>query len=608
MSRVNYSANSNAGLLLFLGTAAACFYGESALIALKSQVKSYFRTKADQEIIILSPPPSDNPPSKKEVLLIIFPGAFLKPPEYVAIAKVAQEQAASCGIQLTVGIGLLLYTSSSLTQWAFDNDDNDSSMAKRIQQKAASAASSVTTKQFHHTFVWGHSLGGNKAIQTAYPSSITGLIMYGVSWSLVSTKQPQNLISFPRPSLTIVGDRDGFMRPLLLAEETRYQQQDMDRRIMATSGSSLATTGKEENNGASLLIQRQTLLKKPIVILPALNHLHMSLGIIHALTRRSGRCDGYSPLSLEEAHSRLGQVVVDFMHIHCTDTTTATMPQENNNNNNNSNNNNAAEESEQRLLQLVHNTRTYLRPFMELTDPLYTSRFVQDCQSKLLLLHLPLPVSSLVTVVVEWRPNPKDFLYSKPNFSPRENHLWVQVTEQDHLTIQICNVAQISKTVAIKSKLPDAIRMAFATGNSNSKHYPEGIADDGSHEQSRPQSIMQINQQTFDKVLNELVTPNERQRYLNHGKQLHFGPDVLVEMAPKWVETPLIVTKGNEELNVAAGGKDEETTTPIVEYYILQSPYTTTPASMPPPFGGIFYFKPLSPSQAYEWIVFDCFK
>jgi hypothetical protein len=85
--------------------------------------------------------------------------------------------------------------------------------------------------------------------------------------------------------------------------------------------------------------------------------------------------------------ARLGQAVVDFMHVHCTAAaTTNNMPQDsssnNNNNNNNNSNNNKTEESEKRLLQLVQSTQTHLQPFLELTDP-------------------------------------KDFLHSKPKFSPR---------------------------------------------------------------------------------------------------------------------------------------------------------------------------------------------
>jgi hypothetical protein len=123
--------------------------------------------------------------------------------------------------------------------------------------------------------------------------------------------------------------------------------------------------------------------------------------------------------------------------------------------------------------------------------------------------------ASASTVLDEWRYNPKDYLYSKPKFSPRENVLCISVVEQDHLRIQICNVAQISKTIAIKSKSQDAIQMAMArvsaasaggsinsNSNSNFKQHQEGIAndDDGSSQQSpgRPPSsiIHNANQST----------------------------------------------------------------------------------------------------------------
>jgi hypothetical protein len=600
--------SSGSNCLLFLATVAVCIYGEKALAALKTKVKSELRTKAEQEIIILSPPspsssstdnPQPQPSSNVKVLLIIFPGAFLEPTDYVAIAKVVQQQASLCGIQLTVGIGILLFTASSQTKWAYD-DKNDMfnsnpnteammRITKRVQEKAEESLDSAGTKQkFHHTFVWGHSLGGNAAIQTAYPSSITGLILYGGSWSLYSNKQPQDLISFPRPTLTMVGERDGFLRPWQLAAETQHQQDDMERRTLATTSSYLVISGKEEN------IQRRALIQKPIVILAALNHMHMSLGITPPITSRSGRSDGWSSVSLEQAHLRLGQVVVDFMHVHCTAAiaaaaaaAAASVPQDNNNI--------KVEESENRLLQHVQSTRQYLRPFMELSNPIYTSRFVQDVQLQLL------PLAPALTILAEWRRDPKDFLYSKPKFHPQESQLWIQVTEQEHLTIKICNVAQLSKTIAIKAKSQDLI--LSATMMSNSEQYQE------ESEESPPPppspSVMQINQETFDAVLNEVVTFDERQRYFLHGKKLHFGPDILVESPPQWVETPLAVTKQRqeEESNVVAAEK-----TTIEYYYILQSPYATTPTSIPPPFGGMFYFKPMSPSQAYEWIVFDSFK
>jgi hypothetical protein len=114
-------------------------------------------------------------------------------------------------------------------------------------------------------------------------------------------------------------------------------------------------------------------------------------------------------------------------------------------------------------------------------------------------------------------------------------------------------------------------------------------------------TLMQLNKITFDQVLNNVVTPQQRQRYKKYGKELRFGPDILVSPPPKWVDTPISLTRypppdrlqENDDL-----------------YYLLQSPYATTSHSdyLPPAFAGAWYGKPFSPAQAYEWIVFDAFR
>ena len=72
---------------------------------------------------------------------------------------------------------------------------------------------------------------------------------------------------------------------------------------------------------------------------------------------------------------------------------------------------------------------------------------------------------------------------------------------------------------------------------------------------------MQINQETFEKVLKEVVILDKQHRYLKHGKKLRFGPDILVESPPEWTKTPLTaVTKGNNALDDVAGGKNEKMT------------------------------------------------
>ena len=111
-------------------------------------------------------------------------------------------------------------------------------------------------------------------------------------------------------------------------------------------------------------------------------------------------------------------------------------------------------------------------------------------------------------------------------------------------------------------------------------------------EQTNQQSTNgSMNQQTFERVLDHVVTPTQRRRYLAVGRKLRFGPDISIARAPEWVERPVSICRPTD-----------------AEYYLWQSTYTTTSLSVPAPYGGAWYGKPLSPAQAYEWIVFDAFK
>ena len=153
----------------------------------------------------------------------------------------------------------------------------------------------------------------------------------------------------------------------------------------------------------------------------------------------------------------------------------------------------------------------------------------------------------------------------------------MDITEQDPICIHDNN-PQMSKTLAFKGRSQEEILF-------NQNHYQE-IKD------SPTPTLMELNQQTFQKVLLHLVPPAQRRRYRAMGKQLRFGPDLLIAKPPEWVRQPISITKHRD------GAK---------YYYLLQSTYTTTPMSVPAPYGGAWYGKPLSPAQAYEWIVFDAF-
>jgi hypothetical protein len=607
--------------------------------------------QTDKNNIVLPPPPV----VVHHILLTIFPGALIHPSEYIPIAKQVQRRVevvqqenspnAEPRIQVTIGIGPLMYlVTPPWTRWAFQNDT--AVVAQWIRTKATEAAlassdSSTTTPFFFQdVYVWGHSLGGNAAIEAAYPSHCSGLLLYGGSWNNVLTgQQPQDLIGYPRPTLTMMGERDGFLRYTHVAAELSHRLDDLKRNMQWLA--------KTTTTAGTFQLERTTRWTKPIVTVPEINHLHMSSGIPPRLTTLSGRTDLTSRYeddekssALYKAQAALAEVAVDFMLANSKPptpplrplsllpptTTIKALAQE-------------------RLLKHCYRTEETLQPFMDMNTLSHKVQFAQQALQSLVLQRLfgpssPYSRTSPPMVVVEWRERAKDFMYSKPHHcvlhhgqedvngrsggggmdgSNYQYHLYMEVTEQDPMDIgKLLNpksrarVAQVSKTLAVKAKSVEGIQVLFTAVTKAGGVTHSTKVDPTTHTTTTTTTttthitLQQLNQQTFHHVLNKVVTHEQRQRYLEEGNALTFGPDVDVQSAaPVWLEMPLQLTK-----------QHSRTTTPINTttsskngyIYVLSSPFITTPTTLPSPFDGMYYFKPLSPAQAYEWIVFDAFK
>ena len=207
-------------------------------------------------------------------------------------------------------------------------------------------------------------------------------------------------------------------------------------------------------------------------------------------------------------------------------------------------------------------------------------------------------------IIIEWHSSQKDFLYSKPTIwqsgdddydgdGQQSAALVLHVVEQDPIsitdaansqrrnmsTLAPAQIKQISKTLAIKSKSQEWIMTLLKQQPYKDRDVPVN-------------PLMLLNQQTFDHVLNQIVTEQQRERYFKEGVSLKFGSDVCIDEGPKFVDTPLLLSEHHEP-----------------HCYVLQSPYLQTPTTKTPQkFAGMYYYKLLSPAQAYEFIVFDCFK
>jgi len=594
-------------------------------------------------------------PKPKVYLLIILPGAHTPPNQYLAIAKVLQQEArqANNNMHLVVAIGKNFIGTkiSYLQQWILSSND-PRILVNLIQAKAEHVYQQHQQQQhqqcyytqsrnnllsipnvlydihcqssvFQDIFLWGHSMGGVAAIQAALPSKFKALILYGCSMSFMDchfdlAKGKQLLSSYPKPVLTIIGERDGNVRFYKVAPEAHFLQES-DTQIQAQC-----------SRTSSSVIQRSTWLRKPVIVLQELNHMQMAAGILPQASINTGRVDFTSRESLSRAHTTIAQLVVDFMSIHSsnanstassslstlssslspssfpknkqkkygmhgtqpqtfttTNTTTTSIAQDN------------STRAQERILKLGKITMTaFLQPIVRLTEISYQTRFLCDIQRR--ILHITTGAKfhfideddnnpeesnheehSTPDILPRWHIEPQDFVYSRPEWDAEGDQITVECVEQDPIAISV--VRQVSKTLAFKGRSREKILF-------NQNKYQE-IKDTASP------TLMELNQQTFDRVLRQVVTPSQRRRYSQEGKKLLFGPDIFVERPPDWITTPISIVKHGDE-----DDRNRDV------YYLWQSPYTTTPLSVPAPFGGAWYGKPLSPAQAYEWIVFDAFK
>lgn len=569
-------------------------------------------TKSDESIareeITIVPPLSaageDERSPRRNVLMIILPGNFCCSGEYKSIAVALQSQARAQGLEWNLAVGIappptLPLEKPEMKSFCWDEDKPfilSNKVGKWVRTLASQAVlgddSRVVPEEsdfasaFDDIFVWGHSGAGYSAIEWAYPSLISGLVLYGCN----GVKERKfDLASHPRPALTMFGERDGFLRYLVLSEHLRRRRQP----------------GPQRHAPLSKLLERHEALRKPIIVQREMNHLQMGSNVLPSRTKDTGRSDMDSryddgPLSIP--HAQLAKTVVDFMCIHSKEhsnppkhieedaTRTAT----------------ARRKSQERLLEESNESLEILGPFLEISEDAATVHFAETAVRSMLGEDVRNPKEGpTLSIASEWRSTTNDFKYSKPRLSSlsgvdgrTQAYLHLQLQKQDNpidlgkfrkgdnKTMPL-SFAQISKTLAVKCKSPEAVRTFLGVPTC-------GRADDASP-QAPPETLVQaMNQKTFEDVLHHAVTPEQRRRYLEDktANKLVFGPDYAMDSlggAPAWVEQPLVLER-------IRGGN-----------FVLRSPVVYTPPSGSD-FSGMYYFKPLTPSQAYEWIVWDCFK
>jgi len=405
------------------------------------------------------------------------------------------------------------------------------------------------SSKYDAKFVFGHSMGALIAIAAAYPSIYDGLIQIGCSFQswlpgFVSEPETVSLASYPKPVLTVLGEVDGFLRYFSVHED----MQDLDREMKKTGRDSLD-------------------LEKPIIILKDVNHMQVADGIVGEMILKTNRHDYESSLSLEEAHVNIAEVIASFVVI------TTLRPSKSLQNRDGTEFKVFAQACKDQLEQ-IQLSREMMGGFQALSDDAFIANHAMDMQRSVANL------KEKIDIVPNFHLTKHDFLYSKPmllnSFPNCGQEMHIHYIAQDpiqwHKDLPK-SVSQISPTFAIKAK-SQAFFLSSCT------------------KQGKPSSLMELNQKNFEKVWNEYTTEEERIKYQEKGCKLQFGEDIFVPSAPTWVDTPLKITHSDSVT-------------------IIQSPYTKTDLDneqMPEKMRGMFFGKPMTAAQIYEWIAYDAYR
>mmetsp|Transcript_11510 Transcript_11510/g.27737 ORF Transcript_11510/g.27737 Transcript_11510/m.27737 type:complete len:539 (+) Transcript_11510:30-1646(+) len=473
---------------------------------------------------------------KYHVLMPFIHGAFTSNERYLPLLREIQSSCTKIGIRLDIAFGSFFY-----------NVPNEAETGHILEAILKSAKKKGL--KYDATFLAGHSMGGLLAIEKALPMAYDGLIMMGCSmWGVLTNHR--SLASFPKPALTLLGERDGFLRPFKLAH-------DMD-----TLDEELSREGSDDN----VMIQKKRNemdIMKPVIILKEVNHMQAADDTVAEFQLKTGRHDFDSGITLEEARERMAEAVSNFMLVAVCRTQTGLSDRA------------AYISATETQLKQTQQTREMLRPFRELSSKSYQSKFIMEAQRSIANLEQDIDITPTIHALDE------DFLYSKPF------HSLVVANSDTTLTANIHVVAQ--DPILLHPKLPKAASQespTFAIKGKSQDSFLQSFTKKGD-----PVSLRELNMLTMAKVLKEYVTEEQRVKYEKYGRKLEFLEDLLIKRPPEWVETPIQLThEGNTTF--------------------VRSPYTQTPEAefIPLKFRGMHYAKAMSPAQIYEWIVYDAFR
>ncbi|KAJ7549067.1 hypothetical protein O6H91_07G038800 [Diphasiastrum complanatum] len=445
-----------------------------------------------------------------DVLLVFCPGAVTAAKEYLPLMSRFQSVSS---LRLWIAIldpeNKVVRTFKIVASW--------DGVIKRVKELGFQAGELPRT----NVFIAGHSLGAWEARSVAFKFAQCFIQM----GSCFHTN-PDNLAQYPIPVLTLSGELDG---QITLAAIAKHAGEIFDT---------------ESEMG-----ELNTVVMKPVIIIPGMNHSQFSHG--HPNKERGDRD---AEISLDLARSFTSELVSAFLAVH--------VSQESNSEN----------EAFERLKKSVSQTHILYRPFWEAINN-------QSAEAKEWQLTVAafagLTDANIAATQHEYLEN---FIYSKPWIDSKSRKIYIQCYLKS-----IDKKYEIVKKLWIKMKSCKAVLLALKGS----------IADEDAIPKLRTTSAAELNGKIFSRAL-ALVYDASRRKYVDHGKKIRFVDDLIITSSGQdWIDSDITFSP-------AADGSG---------FTDVQSPVVITPTEgIAFRFAGMHYMKLLTLADAMQWILEDSFR
>mmetsp|Transcript_9659 Transcript_9659/g.23778 ORF Transcript_9659/g.23778 Transcript_9659/m.23778 type:complete len:523 (-) Transcript_9659:32-1600(-) len=447
---------------------------------------------------------------KPPILFIMLPGFAKSPKSYLNITKRIQRQAEERGVVVHAAIGSFFA-------------DIPSTLGREEVTDIVEATKSLAKESranYEKIVLCGHSMGAFMAFDEAPKHD--AFVQLGATFNSKGNLRwdGRSLASFPKPVLTMVGERDGFVRYLALADEL---------------------------DDVESLPSEYASIQKPVIAPLDVTHMQAADNVISEDAVKLGRSDLTSGLPLKRAQDIIAGIVADFMVASTTGPETSSVATN--------------------LKENVDETQRRLETFRKIRSSEYVEKYLENMQKRVLNIEGDGP-----TIYPLWHNEKVHFVYSKPQ-ATAEGDVYIHAFPDKDLRF---GMGQVSPMLSLKFKSQESVLDVLP----------------GTKAKGPQVKAQALNEETFHEVL-RMVTKEERERYLEHGKKLQFLPDKDSGWVTgvDWVNHPLEVVEVDES-------------TRGIRSPVLHSPME----GVPPKFRGMCYMKLLTPAQAYEWIVHDSFK